>query len=222
VQNRIVPALTLLVAASAWCLALLVARVAELGSLGYPGIVWNLTLAWVPLLLALAVLVCAKRGRARWALIALGCVWLLFLPNAPYLMTEFVHLGPNHRLFDSLIFGSFAATGLALGLVSLVIVQSVVTSARGALAGWTVAAVSLVASSVGIYLGRVQRLNSWDALTRPRRILGIARAWLDDPLAHTRLMLVVAALAIFLMLAYFAVYAFTSVVARTTTNQRPS
>lgn len=214
--------LTVLTAASAWCLALLIARLVELGSVGYPGIVWNLILAWVPVLLALALLACTRRGRPRRELIALGCVWLLFLPNAPYVMTDFVHLGYDHRVFDSLIFGSFGATGLALGLVSLVIVQGVVTQARGALAGWTVAAASLVASSVGIYLGRVQRLNSWDALTQPRRILGIARAWLDNPLAHRHLLIVVAGLAVFLMLAYFALYAFTSLVARTTTNQRPS
>jgi uncharacterized membrane protein len=222
VQNRLILPVTVLLAASAWCVALLIARLIELGSVGYPWIVWNLTLAWVPLVLALALLACSKRGRPRWELIGLGCVWLLFLPNAPYPVTDFVHLGYKHRVFDSLIFGSFGATGVALGLVSLVIVQGIVTRARGALAGWTVAAASLLASSVGIYLGRVQRLNSWDALTQPRRILGIARTWLENPLAHRHLLVVIAGLAVFLMLAYFALYGFTMLVARTTTNQRPS
>jgi uncharacterized membrane protein len=137
-------------------------------------------------------------------------------------MTDFVHLGHDHRVFDSLIFGSFGATGLALGLVSVVIVQGVVTRARGALAGWTVAAASLVASSLGIYLGRVQRLNSWYVLTQPRRILGVARRGLENPFAHGHLFVVVAGLAVFLMAVYFALYALTSLVARTTTNQRPS
>jgi uncharacterized membrane protein len=203
----------LLTAASAWCVALLIARLVHLGSIANPMLVWNLTLAWVPLLLAIALLVSARRGRPGRELVAIGVVWLLFLPNAPYLLTDFVHLGYQHRVFDSLIFGSFGATGLALGLASLVIVQSVVTRARGVRAGWAVAAASLVASSVGIYLGRVQRLNSWDALTHPGRILGIGRTWLENPLGHQHLMLVVGGLAGFLVLMYLVLYALTSLAA---------
>jgi len=210
VQNRLALPLMLLTAASAWCIALLIARLVHLGSLAYPLIVWNLILAWVPLLLSLALLACAKRRRPGRELVAIGLLWLLFLPNAPYVMTDFVHLGYYHRLFDSLIFGSFGATGLALGLASLVIVQSVVTRAKGASAGWAVAAASLVASAVGIYLGRVQRLNSWDAITHPGRILAIVRTWLDNPLGHQHLMLVVGGLAVFLGLTYLVLYALTS------------
>jgi uncharacterized membrane protein len=213
VQNRLAFPLLVLTAASAWCIALLIARLVHLGSLDYPSLVWNLTLAWVPLLLALALLSCARRGRPGRELVAIGAVWLLFLPNAPYVLTDFVHLGYNHRLFDSLILGSFAATALALGLASLVIVQTVVTRAKGAGAGWAVVAASLVASSIGIYLGRVQRLNSWDALTHPGRILSIGRTWLQNPLGHQHLMLVMGGFAVFLVLTYLVLYALTSLAA---------
>jgi uncharacterized membrane protein len=213
VQNRLAFPLVLLTAASGWCLAVIILRLFYLGSLGYPLIVWNLALAWVPLLLSLALLACARRGRPGHELAAIGCVWLLFLPNAPYVMTDFVHLGYYHRDFDSLLFGSFGATGLALGLASLVIVQSVVTRARGVWTGWAVVAASLVASAVGIYLGRVQRLNSWDALTHPGRIIGIGRSWLENPLGHQHLMLTVAGLAGFLVLMYVVLYALTSLAA---------
>jgi uncharacterized membrane protein len=213
VQNRLALPLILLTAASAWCIGLLIARLVHLGSLANPLLVWNLTLAWVPLVLAFALLICARRGRPGRELIAIGFVWLLFLPNAPYLLTDFVHLGPQHRLFDALIFGSFGATGLALGLASLVIVQSVVTRAKGVVAGWGVAAASLAASSIGVYLGRVQRLNSWDAVTHPGRIVGIGRTGLENPLGHQHLLLVVGGLAGFLALTYLALFALTSLAA---------
>jgi uncharacterized membrane protein len=210
VSVRTVLPLATLAAASAWCIGLLAVRRYELGSLGYPWMVWNLTLAWVPLLVALGLLAAQRRARPSRELVLLGCVWLLFLPNAPYVLTDFVHLGYEHRVFDSLVLGSFAAAACALGFASVVIVQAVVTRARGSLAGWAVAAVSLVASSVGIYLGRVQRLNSWDALTHPGRLWTIARTWLENPLGHGHLMLVVAGLAVFLTLSYLGLYALTS------------
>jgi uncharacterized membrane protein len=125
-------------------------------------------------------------------------------------LSDFVHLGYEHRVFDSVVIGSFGAVSLALGFASVVLVQAVVSRARGTVAGWVVAAVALLASSVGVYLGRVQRLNSWDALTRPGRLWAIARTWLENPIGHRHLLLVVGGLAIFLTLAYLGLYALAS------------
>ena len=168
----------------------------------------------MPLLLALALLACARRGRPARELVALGCVWLLFLPNAPYVLTDFVHLGYEHRVFDSLIIGSFGATALALGLASLVIVQGVVTRARGALRRL---------GGRGRLAGRLERRH----LSRPRAApeqLGRAHAaraasgrsastWLENPLGHQHLLLVVGGLAVFLTLTYLGLYALTSLAA---------
>ena len=210
--RSIFPLATLAVA-SASCVGLLVVRRYELGSLGYPWMMWNLTLAWVPLLVAFGLIAAQRRGRPTRELVAIAGVWLLFLPNAPYVLTDFVHLGYEHRVFDSVVIGSFGATSLALGFASVVLVQGVVTRARGVLAGWAVAAVSLGASSVGVYLGRVQRLNSWDAVTHPGRLWTIAHTALENPLAHRHLLLVVAGLAVFLTLSYIGLYALTSLTA---------
>jgi uncharacterized membrane protein len=212
-RTRTVLPLLTLAAASFWCLGVIVVRRYELGSFGYPWIMWNLTLAWVPLLVALGLRAGEQRARPARELVAIGCIWLLFLPNAPYVLTDFVHLGYDHRVFDSVLIGSFGAVSLALGLASVVIVQGVVTRARGALVGWTVAALSLVASAVGMYLGRVQRLNSWDALTRPGRLWTIAEKWLENPLGHRHLLLVIAGLAVFLTLSYLGLYALASLTA---------
>ncbi|MFN8458599.1 MAG: DUF1361 domain-containing protein [Anaerolineae bacterium] len=51
-----------------------------------------------------------------WSLPALGLVWLAFLPNAPYLVTDLMHLqpGPSCRFADLGLFAVFAWTGLFL------------------------------------------------------------------------------------------------------------
>ena len=147
-------------------------------------LVWNLTLAWIPL---------AARRAARRRLLApaagrrappVGAAWLVFLPNAPYVLTDFIHLGTEHRQFDPLLLASFAFTSLALGFASLLLVQLVVTRAAGAAIGWVVALSSLFAASVGIYLGRVLRLNSWDVVHRPGHLAEIALARLADPFGN--------------------------------------
>jgi uncharacterized membrane protein len=218
-SRAVLPVLALL-AASAWCVLLLAVRRHEFGASGYRYLVWNLTLAWIPLLLAL-VLLAAYRRRAHWLeLVAVGGVWLLFLPNAPYMLTDIVHLGDSHKLFDAVILGSFAFTALALGFASLLVVQVVVTRLAGATLGWAVAVGSLFAASVGIYLGRVQRLNSWDVIQRPRTLWTIARLRLDDPFGNRYLIGFVFALCGFLTLAYAGLYGFTSLVAAVGREER--
>jgi uncharacterized membrane protein len=218
-SRAVLPVLALL-AASAWCVLLLAVRRHEFGASGYRYLVWNLTLAWIPLLLAL-VLLAAYRRRAHWLeLVAVGGVWLLFLPNAPYMLTDIVHLGDRHKLFDAVILGSFAFTALALGFASLLVVQVVVTRLAGATLGWAVAVSSLFAASVGIYLGRVQRLNSWDVVQRPRTLWTIARLRLDDPFGNRYLIGFVLALCGFLTLAYAGLYGFTSLAAAVGREER--
>jgi uncharacterized membrane protein len=202
-----------LLAASAWCVLLVAVRQREFGSAGFSYLAWNLVLAWIPLVLALALLFAYKHGARRLTLLALGGAWLLFLPNAPYMVTDFVHLGEQHRLFDSVVFGSFAFTALALGFASVLLVQVVVTRVAGALFGWLVAVGSLFAASVGIYLGRVQRLNSWDVVQRPREVWTIARLRLDDPFGNRYLIGFVLALCGFLTLLYVGLYGFTALAA---------
>ena len=212
-RSRVMLPLVALLAASAWCVLLLAVRKHEFGAAGYPYLVWNLTLAWIPMLLAILLVSSYARRRSAFELLAVGALWLLFLPNAPYVLTDFIHLGQAHRLYDTLLVGSFAFTGLALGFASLLLVQLVVTRAGGALLGWVTAVVALFSASVGIYLGRVVRLNSWDALQRPSRLWDIAQPRLADPLGNRYLLGFVVLFCGFLTLTYVGFYGFTSLVA---------
>jgi uncharacterized membrane protein len=209
-RSRVILPLAALLAASAWCVVLLFVRKYEFGEARHAYLVWNLTLAWIPLLLAVGLVSAYRRRHSTVELVALGAAWLLFLPNAPYVLTDFIHLGEAHRLYDTILIGSFAFTALALGFASLLLVQLVVTRAAGALIGWATALGALFFASIGIYLGRVLRFNSWDAIQRPHLLWEVARSRLAEPLGNPQLIGFVIAFCGFLTLAYVGFYGFTA------------
>ncbi|WP_346007795.1 DUF1361 domain-containing protein [Janibacter terrae] len=171
---------------------------------------WNLFLAWVPYVLALALLVLHRVRSPGWLLVGLGVVWLLFLPNAPYILTDFIHVGaiPGAPLwFDVLLIGAFAGTGLLLGLASLLLVHHVVAARVGHLAGWVLAIGSLALSSLGIYLGRFPRFNSWDVLTNPRGLVDVIAYRLADPLGNPFLLQFAALMTAGLVVSYLLTWA---------------
>lgn len=148
---------------------------------------WNLFLAWVPYVVALVIVALDRVRAPGWALAVPGVVWLLFLPNAPYILTDFIHLGaiPGAPMwFDVLLIGAFAGTGLLLGMASLLLVHDVVGTRLGSRAGWVLAIGSLALSSLGIYLGRFPRFNSWDVLTNPGGLVDVVLYRIADPFGN--------------------------------------
>jgi len=199
-----------LLAASALCVATVAVREHHTGSDFYRFLIWNLVLAWVPLVLALAAYATARHG-ASWASVAFGLLWLLFFPNAPYLLTDFIHLRetPTAPLwYDALMLASFAWTGLVLGYASLYLMQMIWQRAVGALS-WLGVVAALALASLGVYVGRFLRLNSWDALVRPRRLAQVIHANLENPLLHPRLFASLVVLTEAMTIGYLVVYSAT-------------
>ena len=166
---------------------LLEVRIDKFGQHAFRFLVWNLFLAWIPYVLALGLAAVHDRGGPRPVLWLLGAGWLLFLPNAPYILTDFVHLGRFGGVplwFDAALIGTFAGTGLVLGLASLLIVHRVVEARAGRVVGWLVAVGSLLLSAVGVYLGRFPRFNSWDVLTDPDSLVSVVLHRATDPLGN--------------------------------------
>jgi uncharacterized membrane protein len=197
-------------ALSAIVVGLVVFRVAYTGTLDNSGLVWNLFLAWIPLGLAL-LLYDRRVRRARLAsLMGIGVLWLLFFPNAPYIVTDFVHLagdkGEKRFWFDGVLIGTAATTGLLLGFVSLYLLQAIVRRRVGAGSAWLLVFVALGLSSAGVYLGRVLRWNSWDVFVRPGSVAGQLGRALADPLAHPRPIGVTLLFTSFLAASYLVFY----------------
>jgi uncharacterized membrane protein len=204
-------ALVSLALASALCVGALLARWVYGEAGAYDFLPWNLFLAWIPLVAAVAVDDAARRGTRASRLLPLAAVWLLFLPNAPYLLTDFVHLGSREDAplwFDIVLFASFAWTGMLLGFLSIFVMQSVVRRAHGWIWSWVLVGASLAASSFGIYLGRSLRWNSWDFLIRPGALLEDIWARIADPLAYPRGVGMTLALTAVLWTGYLTLYAF--------------
>lgn len=199
-----------LLLASATSTLIVVARVLHTGHLTYAFLVYNLALAWVPLGFAsAAVSFDGCRSRAGRVLAAIcGGGWLIFFPNAPYLMTDLMHLRvTGNRLFwvDLTALQAFAWTGLALGFVSLDLVQRLVARRVGRVMSWLFAGAVLAASAFGIYLGRFRRWNSWDLLRAPRALLRDAAGTLIHPFPNRPVIAHCVVLAAFLFTAYVVV-----------------
>jgi len=194
--------LFLLAGSSALSVALFAGRWAYTGAPAYRFIPWNLILAWVPVFFAWL----AHRWRHYRLLMLLhGGLWLLFLPNAPYLLTDLIHLGKASGIslwYDLLLLLLFAFNGLFLGFFSLSLMQDLVTDLLGATIGWLFATTTLALSSFGVYLGRFLRWNSWDLLTRPHWLLRDILGLLRDPFLHWRPWAFILLMALILCLGY--------------------
>ena len=120
---------------SLFTLAMLAARMAYTGTRGHGWLAWNLFLAWRPF--ALSLLVYARLRE----LAPLGVLWLVFFPNAPYLLTDLKHIGGGARvpvLYDVLLLSAGAWTGLLLGLTSLFLIHATARRLTGAVNAWTI------------------------------------------------------------------------------------
>ena len=195
----------MLALASAFSVGLVVLRYALSGHVSYANMIWNLVLAWAPLVFALAAYDRHRRGRDGLPLALLLALWLAFLPNAPYLATEFKMLRQVQDMpiwFDVAMVTSFAWTGLVLAFVSVYLVQEIARRVRGPLFGWACAIGSFGLCGIGVYLGRYVRLNSWDLFLRPHGVL----AQVASRLESARLVGMSLLIASFLTMAYAMLY----------------
>lgn len=190
------------VLASALAVALLVARMLYAQNRSFSFLTWNLFLAWVPWLIAA---LCAHVRGVRLSL-AVG-LWLLFFPNAPYLVTDFVHLKPRAPVplwFDVGLLAAFAWAGLLLAVTSLSVVHQRVELAVGRGPGWIFVVLVSGLSGFGIYIGRFLRKNSWDALLEPWELARAAAAPIFDPFSHPRAWAVAALFGVLTLVVYSA------------------
>ena len=148
---------------------LVAGRVLLTGRFSFLFLIWNLFLAVIPF--ALSTMLGAAKGPLKGRiLLPVGAVWLLFFPNAPYILTDLFHLDARPGVplwYDLALILSCAWNGLMLAYASLSDMQRLVQTWLGFWPGWVFATLALLLSSFGIYLGRYLRFNSWDVLTNP-------------------------------------------------------
>ncbi len=145
------------------------------GTVHYAFLIWNLFLAWIPFIIAYFMYTLTLNRKWIYVVIPIAAFfWMIFFPNAPYILTDFEHLAGQWRdlpvWYDVMMLLWFAFTGLLLGLVSLFLMQEIVRREFGRWVGWGFVAAVTGLSSAGIYMGRFLRWNSWDLLSHPASI----------------------------------------------------
>jgi len=158
--------------ASACAVLLDIGRGDIFAATGLAYLLWNLILAWIPYLMSLYWM---KKDAPIAQFVPIFILWLLFFPNAPYMVTDIIHVAsplPHVLWYDSLVFFYFAAVGLFLGIASLSHVHEYLRAHMKKLWVSELAVFSICAlTSFGIYLGRFERWNSWDFFVHPRELV---------------------------------------------------
>ncbi len=185
---------------------LLAGRIYRSHSLMYVFLVWNLFLAWIPYLISLWATRRHHLAPNRWwGLLASGTLWLAFFPNAPYILTDFLHLSerpPVPLWYDIGLLAAFAWAGLYLALYSLRHMQRLIQIYLGTMVSWGFTLGVLALSGLGMYMGRFLRWNSWDIVLHPRAVLADVAVRLINPLAYPRTIGVTVVFAAFLFVCY--------------------
>lgn len=169
--------------------ALIVARVWATGKPDFLFLGWNLILAAIPLAASSALRGADRAGLSwRWMAPA-ALLWILFLPNAPYILTDMIHLRERAGVpmwYDLILLLTCAAAGVAFTYRSLLDVETVMARRIGHARAIALSVAALFLSGFGIYLGRFARLNSWDVVTEPVLVVRTIVEPVVDPLAHPR------------------------------------
>jgi len=205
----------LMTSASLICVLLVAARIAYSDSVRYGGLVWNLFLAWIPFVLAYFASALPWRRTLLYLVLPVTTfLWLIFFPNAPYILTDLQHLARESTAapvwYDVIMLIWFSWTGLLLGLVSLYLMHEIVHRNFGRWIGWIFVFVVSGLSSFGVYLGRFVRFNSWDILNDPKEIVVTILGLAIDP--SMRLVAFTILFAVFYLFVYLTLYSFAHLV----------
>jgi len=209
-RETVVPMLALTFS-SVVSVVLVIGRIVFLHNTHYAFLIWNLFLAWMPMVFALLAREHQREGATPgWRFFAFGAAWLLFFPNAPYIFTDVIHLTRYYSNFyvDLVLILISALTGMVLGFLSLYLMQSVVRRMAGELMSWVFIVAVAFLSGFGIFFGRILRLNSWDILM-PWKLFHTVGAWAAQSSAYSGSVLFSLLFAAFLIVTYLMLYALT-------------
>lgn len=182
------PILRSLVILSSGSVGLLVARMYLRQSTWLSFLIWNLFLAWLPLLFVtmLAGYLETKPWKSRSGAL-LTALWLVFLPNSFYIISDIIHVGVSDQttvLFDAVLLFSFSLTGVMLGVASLYAMHRLILTRLRTKEAWGVISFVILLCSFAIYLGRYLRWNSWDIILSPFGLLFDVSERLTSPTQH--------------------------------------
>lgn len=188
---------------SSMAIGLLITRMLYTEKITYIFLVWNLFLAYLPFLISKFIF--EKEHLSKIELVIYGSFWLLLFPNAPYIITDFIHLKTienNLVWLDITLLLLFAFTGLYMGVVSLYLMRKKVEKMFSLKAGSYFLFVTVALASFGIYLGRIQRWNSWDIVHQPFQLFKDILSIFISPTEHPEAYLITGLFSVIILVSY--------------------
>ena len=168
---------------------------------------WNLFLALIPWALTSLSLIKPNIQKSKIIVFILVGSWLLFFPNAPYILTDLFHLRMKTSMpiwFDLVLILSFAWTGLLFGFLSLWDIERIMKKSIKPAHVTIISVILLFISSFGIYIGRYLRWNSWDIIQEPLNLIYDIGDRIINPFAHPRTWGMTIAMGLFLNIIYWS------------------
>ena len=134
---------------------------------------WNVFLAFIPWAVSILAVQQFQRKRLVFASM-LALLWLLFFPNAPYIVTDLVHMPEAHERhwwFDQIVMFSAAMVGLMLARYSWQRMKWMLERSMNIRVATVLSYGVLYLTAFGVYLGRFARWNSWDVVADPTMLV---------------------------------------------------
>ncbi|MDT0646343.1 DUF1361 domain-containing protein [Zunongwangia sp. F260] len=171
-----------LIFSGCFCCSLVILRYLISFDFYYFFLIWNLLLAGIPFLLSQFLETICKNKSTFFVIMG---VWLLFLPNSFYVITDLIHLKTSEmKIYDSLMISSFALLCLFLGFSSMQKVSLILSRKFSSLHNFILNSLILFLCSFGIYLGRFLRYNSWDLFNNPFNLVKDCLNFIRFPVQH--------------------------------------
>ena len=196
-----------LFAALLLCFFLLVFRIKTTHAYFGLFLVWNLFLAFIPLGIAWYVEAQGRLAKQKLQRNTALAVWLLFLPNAPYVITDMVHLSyspPEWLWYDGITISAFALLSLYFGFQSILVWRKVLSKTLSATGLNLTTILVLILCGFGIYLGRFIRFNSWDLVTHPVLLFKTIAHYLVNPIQNHQVWIFTLSFGLLLNAGYFS------------------
>ncbi len=202
-QDKLLSSLFISIVAA---ICLLMARVIYSRQFTFLFLIWNLFLATIPFFLSRTMKNNLRLQKPGLLSLSIAFTWLIFFPNAPYILTDFFHLYQRDGVplwLDLVIISLFAWNGLIIGFLSLKDMQQMIAARYGKKFGWIFTLLVLLLGSFGIYIGRYLRYNSWDVLIAPHSLTGDILQIILHPYRYKDAFGMTIGLAVFLTTSYF-------------------
>lgn len=198
----------LLMLSSLFSMGLTVVRIIYTHEWLFAWLSWNLFLAIVPYLISRFAMSSPSWIENNFKFSLLFIAWLLFIPNAFYIITDLFHLEIRIGIplwFDLALIFSFAWIGILLGVLSVRQMEKMVQLKLPVVTELQFAVPIMLLNAFGIYIGRYLRYNTWDVVANPFQLTKDIVYMIIHPVHYRFDWSMIVCYAVFMTLIYLAI-----------------